>query len=313
MLRAHKALAVAAVSALISCARLQREQPLAPTIWIVTSDAVISIDSTSLRPVLPQRVAVSPIPADAGTSMAVITSYQGSRYHPETIRSLSDDKQVMATAAAAIGTVAATFGGGLFVDFQNEPPEDIQRLADILRTIADSARARGIRPIGIVVPPGDTAAYPTHVLARAADLIVVRLHGEHRPGTPPGPLSSPDWIVRQLGMRSVDAGASRMVAELPLSGYVWDAAGAGRKITFIEARSLVAAESGSFRRDATSKLLTATGRDGWTLWVPDAQSIVSMVKTVRTTGVNKFVLTAMDGADPAIRAQLAADPKAIIR
>lgn len=313
MLRAHKALAFTAVSVLISCARLQREQPLPPTIWIVASDAVISIDSTSLRPVLPQRVAVSPTAADTGTGIAVITSFQGSRYHPETIRSLSDDKQVMATAAAAIGTAAGMLGAGLLIDFQNESPEDIQRLADISRSIADSARARGIRPIGIVVPPGDTAAYPTLVLARAVDLIVVRLHGEHRPGTPPGPLSSPEWMVRQLGMRSVDVGASRLVAELPLSGYVWDAAGVARRITFIEARSLVAAESGSFRRDATSGLLTATGRDGWTLWVPDAQSIVSMVKTVRTTGVNRFVLTGINGADPAMRTQLAADPKTIIR
>lgn len=309
MLRAHKALAFTAVSVLISCARLQREQPISPTIWVVASDAIISIDSTSLRPVLRQRVGESPTPPAAGTGIAVITSYQGSRYHPETIRSLSDDKQVMATAAAAIGTAAGMFGGGLFIDFQNESPEDIQRLADLSRSIADSARARGIGPIGIVVPPGDTAAYPTLVLARAADLIVVRLHGEHRPGTPPGPVSSPEWMVRQLGMRSVDVGASRLVAELPLFGYVWDAAGAARRITFIEARSLVAAQSGSFRRDATSGLLTATGRDGWTLWVPDAQSIVSMVRTVRTTGVNKFVLTGMDGADPAIRTQHTARPK----
>lgn len=298
------ALALTAASALTSCARIQREQRVPPTIWMVAPDAVISIDSTSLRPVVPARATQRPTPTGSLARIAVITSYQGSRYHPETIRSLSDDKQVMATAAAAIGNAARMFGDGLFLDFQNASPEDLPRVADISRSIADSARARGIGPIGFVVPPGDTVAYPTLVLARAADLIVVRLHGEHRPGTPAGPLSSPEWMVRQIGIRSVDVGARRLVAELALFGYLWNANGAARRITFTEAQSLVAAESGSFRRDQASGLLTATGRDGWTVWVPDAQSIVSMVRTVRTTGVNRFALIGLGGADPTVQTRL---------
>lgn len=306
MLRAISAsvLALTIVSGSIACSRIRREQPLPPTVWIIAPDAVISIDSTSLRPVVPAGTPQTPISARLLARIALITSYQGSRYHPETVRSLTDDQQVMATAAAAIGNAARMVGGGLFIDFQNASPTDIQKVAAISRAIADSARARGIGPVGIVVPPGDTVAYPTLVLAHAADLIVVRLHGEHRPGTPAGPLSSPEWIVRQLGMRSVDIGAGRLVAELPLFGFLWDANGGARRVTFTEAQSLVAAESGSFRRDETSGLLTATGRDGWTVWVPDAQSIVSMVKAVRTTGVNRIALTGIDGADPAVWTRL---------
>lgn len=303
------ALSLAIGSTLISCTLVHRERPAPATVWAIAAAALVTIDSTSLRPVLASAASDNPAEPRGEARLpriATVSTYQGSRYHPETIRSLADDPQVMATAAGAISKAVATVGDGVFLDFQNASPDDLQRLVDISRSIADSARARGISPIGIVVPPGDTVSYPTAVLSRAADFIVVRLYGEHRPGTPAGPTSSPEWILRQLAMRSVDVGANRLVAELALFGYLWDSDGGARSVTFAEAQALVAAESGSFRRDETSGLLTASGRRGWTVWIPDAQSIVSMVRTARTTGVNRFALAGVEGADPEVWVRLGA-------
>lgn len=312
-----------------SCGHLPGTQPAPAIVWVIAAAGVnqtaaidelapppvqlagrlLVIDSTSLRPIVPS-------PLSTGTSdsheqfdfsrIAVVTTYQGARYHPESIRSLSDDSQVMGQAASAIANAVMTVGNGLFLDFQDAAPDDLPRIAAITRAIADSAHVRRVAPIGIVVPPGDTVAYPTAVLARTADFIVVRLYGEHRPGTAPGPTTSPEWIARELGLRAKEIGVKRLVAELALFGYRWDSNGRAETITFAQAQALVASESGSFRRDPPTGLLTARGRNGWTVWVPDGLSIASLVATVRKTGVNRFALSGVSGADPDVWVRLPA-------
>jgi hypothetical protein len=259
----------------------------------------VVIDSLSLQPRL-----ASP-PAAVGTSVALLTTYQGRRYHPETVRALALDSVVLHRFA---GMVSDETGGSsrVILDFQSVAPDDVAELVAVARAIGAAVRKGGERSLSIVVPAQDTVAYPTLILARVADALIVRLDGEHRPGTPPGPAATPDYITRAIGIRSSLIGASRVAVEIPLYGFLWDAGGRARPVTFREAQMLVQRESGVFTRDPATQYLTARGRDGWTLWIPDARTIRSVVDGVRRRGVTTVYLAGPDGADSAVAAELPA-------
>lgn len=292
-------------------------RPSGPAIAAVMAGSftgrLISLDSISFRPIS-RPVATSgardsaiPQNLDPDVSrLATITTWQGSRYHPESIRALADDSAALASAAGAIAQSASATGNGIVLDFQGATPDDLPELVSVIRAVSNAAREQKLTPIGVVVPAGDTLGYPTSILARVADLIIIRLHGEHRPGTRPGPLSSPRWATRHLGIRAVAAGANRLVAELPLFGYRWENDGTASLITYEDAQKLVIAEAGSFRRDPPSQFVTASGRDGWTVWVPDARTVESMISIARQRGVFKFTLAGVNGADAEIWARLPA-------
>lgn len=238
---------------------------------------------------------------------AIVTTYQGSRYHPETIRALGEDTVALASAAGAVAREAASrMARTLFMDFQGMASSDLPSLVAFIRALNDSSRRHLSGRSVLIVPYGDTVAYPTRTLAAVAPTIAVKLYGEHRPGTAPGALTSPEWINRQLGLRAVDAGVNRLMAELPLFGYQWQRDGSARLISYADASRIVSAEANSFRRDQPSGFLTAAGRDGWTIWIPDAQTVEKMLRVVRRAGISRVMLTGMDGADPDLWVRLPA-------
>jgi hypothetical protein len=262
---------------------------------------LLVIDSTSLRPVV-VRTGTS-----TAAGISLISSFQGGRYHPETIRAIAGDSAVLLTTAGLIARgVQSTSGSMIMLDFQGATPEDLPRLVELFRAIANLAHARTRIPVAVVVPAGDTVSYPTDILSRIADLIVIRLSGEHRQGTPPGPLTTTEFIARAIGTRARVLGPNRLVGELPLYGFRWNSAGAAAPITFSDAQALVASEGGVFRRDQSSQFLTASGREGWTLWVPDARTVEAMIASVTRRGVTRIVLSGIEGADPAIPDRIAA-------
>jgi len=259
------------------------------------------IDSISLRPVVVRSG------NSTASRISLISSFQGDRYHPETIRAISGDSAVLMTTARLIARgVQSTSGSMIMLDFQGATPDDLPRLVELYRAIANLAHSRARIPVAVVVPAGDTVSYPTEVLSRIADLIVIRLSGEHGQGTSPGPLTTPEFITRAIGTRARVLGPQRLVAELPLYGIQWNARRAAAPITFSDAQALVASEAGVFRRDQSSQFLTATGRDGWTLWVPDARTVEAMIASVTRRGVTQIILSGIDGSDPAIPGRIAA-------
>jgi len=218
------------------------------------------------------------------------------RGRPELARSCSGDLKP---------ELLSRTGVGIFVDFQGDTPDELKETSFISRAIADSARAGNLSPIGVIVPPGDTIGYPTALLARTFDLIVIRLHGEHRAGTAPGALVSPEWMSRQIGLRSSAIGANRLVAELPLFGYRWNSNGTVARITYADAQALVRSEAGTFKRDpATGSLTAASTRNGWTVWIEDATTLEKLIAVARRAGVKRFALQGPDGADPDIWTRL---------
>lgn len=268
---------------------------------------LIALDSASFRPEIARRGGSGAVESRVSDSVwavihldrpVTVTTYQGSRYHPETIRALANDSTVMATAATSI--VRAGRASRLILDFQSGTTGDIQQLVNAVRAIRDADARASARGLAVIVPSGDTAAYPTLPLSRVANILVIRLHGEHRPGTAPGPLATPDFIARAIGMRARLVGASRLGAELPLFGYLWNRDGSARLITYADAHARVRAESGVFTRDPVSSFLTSRGRDGWTIWVPDARTVHAMALEVKRRGVAWITLAGPEGADPAI-------------
>lgn len=313
-----------AVTGLSGCARSTAARPPQVAFWILPAatiprdsatptgvmseqvGALVTIDTTSLRPVIARKAGSGFVEARVSDSVwyemhlllpAVITTFQGNRYHPETLRALANDTVVLADFARGLvlGTVRDK---RVILDFQSSTPEDLPELVSVARAIGTLARIRHPRSLSIVVPAGDTVAYPTLVLARVADWLIVRLQGEHRPGTAPGPLVTPEFAARAIGMRAGLIGASRIAVELPLYGYRWNRDGSAIPITWSEAQALVLSESGAFTRDPPSQFLTARGRDGWTVWVPDARTILFLVGEVRRRGIGAVHLAGPEGGDP---------------
>lgn len=234
-----------------------------------------------------------------GTGVVTFTNYQGARYHPEAVRAIAEEPSVIDTFSRAVVSTASA-GSALLLDFQELSPSDLPRLMDLVRAIGTANRARSRTPLAMIVPAGDTLSYPAALLARVADVIVIRLGIEHRPGTAPGPLATPEFIRRELGSRANGLGATRLGAELPLYGYIWNRVGSARVITYREASNLVLREATSFRRDPASQFLSATGRDGWTVWIPDSRTVRTMIDAAQSRGVNIIALTGLSGADPLI-------------
>jgi len=312
-----------------ACARLPRQNPTSLSIWLAplpgkpgggaflsANDATgyvvgetISIDTISFRPagVRPNHPPILAGGMSSLAAFAIVTTYQGSRYHPETIRALAEDTVALASAAGAIARESQSrMAHTLVMDFQGMASSDVTGLVTFVRSLNDSARTHLPGRSALIVPPADTVAYPTSALAAVAPTIVVRLYGEHQPGTGPGALASAEWISRQLGLRAVDIGVNRLMAELPLFGYLWQRDGSARSISYSDAARLVSAEASSFRRDQPTGFLTATGREGWTIWIPDAESVERMIRIVRRAGVSRVMLTGMEGADPDLWVRLPA-------
>ncbi len=199
-----------------------------------------------------------------------------------------------------------TAGSALIVDFRDAPPSDLNAFVDQLRTITEQAHSRGKSQVALVVPPIDTVMYPTEILGRVADVLIVRAYGDHRPGTLPGAPTNQDFITRAIGARSRTLGPTRVIAALPLFGYRWDANGSARPITYVEASANLNAESGAFRRDPATQFLVATGRDGWSAWVPDGRTIEYLIGIVKGRGISCVALAGTTGPAPDISAHVTA-------
>lgn len=241
--------------------------------------------------------------ADGRRRMALVTSWSGDRFHPAVIRSLAVNPELLARVAGEVATLA-TRGGyrGIIVDFEGHASSDRTALAHVVRSIGDSARARGAGPIVVAVPAADTAAYSARVLGGSADFILVMLYDEHWSTSVPGPIASPDWARRHLAVRIGEVGPGRIVASLPLHGYRWRRGGVTQVIGYDAARQLATSAGVPLRRDQSSRTLRARGdgADPWELWVSDAELLRELVSDARSAGVTRFAFFRLGLEDPEV-------------
>jgi spore germination protein YaaH len=312
----------AAVVLVIACAHLPSE-PNAPVDywgftgpWDKRSDVSVQQHGSSLTRIISGWVALdttSFLPVQvypdnfrsdimvAPRTMALITSYFGSRFHPEIIRGLGGSPQAAGITAGAIAAlIDSTAYRGVVIDFEGMTPRDLDALLTVTRAVSDSVRAHGVHTVVIAVPAGDTAAYPSALLLESADLIMAMLYDQHWSASPPGPIASPDWVARNLGTRVAEVGAARIVAAFPLYGYRWRKSAETEVIGFEDARRLTTMTNTALVRDHSSETLHATSPEGWELWVSDRGLLEKLVRDARQLGVRSFALWRLGLEDPEV-------------
>ncbi len=261
----------------------------------------VTLDSTSFRPVQLYHDTAALDPELTGRTMALITTYVGSRFHPEVIRGLGSSAEAAALTAGAIAAIVDSGGySGVVIDFEGMTARDLDALRRVTKAVADSVRAHGVTTVAIAVPAGDTTAYPGALLLESADIIMPLLYDQHWSASPPGPIASPEWVRRQLGVRVAEVGAERIVAALPLYGYRWRRSAETEVISFEDARRLSIMTNTVLSRDLGSATLNASSPEGWEVWVSDRVLIETLVRDARRLGVTTFALWRLGLEDPAI-------------
>lgn len=232
--------------------------------------------------------------------MALLTSFEGNRFHPETIRALASDATALGQTAHQAATLMGEAGyRGLILDFEGLTPDDLHALLTVSSALVDSARAHGVSPAGMAIPATDTAAYPGRPLLGAVDFLVVMLYDEHWATSTPGPIASPDWVSRAIGLRAADIGSSRVVAAFPTYGYQWRSDSATAVVSFAQSEQLAQDAHVPLQRDPSSNTLHAAA-SGWSIWVGDAVLLDSLVHSARRAGITKIALWRLGLEDPRI-------------
>lgn len=261
----------------------------------------IALDTTSFRPLQVYPDSIGKEPAVASRAMALITTYFGTRFHPEIIRGLGENAQVSAMTAGAIAALVDSGGyRSVVVDFEGMTPRDLNQLLTVTKAVADSVHAHGVSTVVIAVPAGDTAAYPAALLLQSADLIMPVLYDQHWSTSPPGPIAAPDWVTRNLGIRVAEVGAARIVAAFPLYGYRWRRSAETEIISYDDARRLTTMTNTPLTRDHASDTLHAVSPEGWEIWVSDGVLLETLVREARELGVTTFALWRLGLEDPAV-------------
>jgi spore germination protein YaaH len=238
--------------------------------------------------------------------MAMVTNAVGGRFHADAVRRLAADQPSLARAAGEIARRAAAGSyHGLVIDLEGFVATDRDVTSLAVRTIADSARVRGVTPIAVAVPAVDTATFPGRSFVPAADYLLVMLYDQHWTTSAPGPLAAPDWVRAATALRVAEVGAQHVIAALPLYGYRWPTSGPAAALTFADAQRDAAAANVQLQRDASTSTLRATSAGAWDLWVSDAGLIDVLMREVRAQGVGTIALWRLGQEDPAVWGVLA--------
>jgi spore germination protein YaaH len=240
-------------------------------------------------------------PGSPRRRFALVTSWQGRRFHPELVRRVAADSAELARVAARVGDIVRSGKyAGVVIDLEDQSRNDTVVTARAIRSIAARARQAGAATIAVAIPAGDTAAYPTRIIFPVADAAVVMLYDEHWSTSAPGPIASPDWVRRTLGQRVADVGADRLIAALPLYGYLWRGTQPGEALSFSDARRAASQANVEIARDPSSSSLHAVQPGVWELWMADAELLRVLVDEVTGLGVLRIALWRLGQEDPAV-------------
>lgn len=233
--------------------------------------------------------------------LALVSTFHGQRFHPEAIRALAADTAALAVAAGRLADLAVRGSyRGIVLDLEGQSAADTALTMRVVRAFSDSVRNRGVSLIAMAVPAGDTAAYPSRPLVAVVDALVVMLYDEHWSTSAPGPVATPLWVRRTLAQRVADVGASRIVAALPVYGYLWRGSGPATPVGFDDARRAAAQASVELTRDPASRSLHAVEAGIWDLWMTDAEHLRALRAEVNALGVTRIALWRLGLEDPAI-------------
>lgn len=315
-------LAAAVIGAALAACASTAPTPAAPTpvVWAFTapwdarSDSSLRVNAARVNTAVTGWIQLGSATAEpvaayrdgamlpVGTRrFALVTSWHGKSFHPDVVRRLAADDALLARTASSLSALLARGGYvGIVLDLEGGTPRDVPLVVRVVRALGDSARAHGVATIAIAVPAADTAAYPARALVPAADLIVAMLYDEHWATSAPGPVASPDWVRRALGLRVAEVGAEHVVAALPVYGYQWRTNRPAQPVSFDETRHAASEAGVELVRDPASLSLHAVKPGAWELWTSDAVQLRALRTEVARTGVNAIALWRLGLEDPAV-------------
>jgi peptidoglycan-N-acetylglucosamine deacetylase len=273
-------------------------------------DAVISgwiqLDSLTGQPFAEFRDTLARRRTPGMRLMGIVTNAVGGRFHADAVRRLASDTASLSRAAGDVARRLTTGGyRGMVIDLEGLTAADRPTATLAIRTLADSARARGVTPIAVAVPAVDTTAFHGRDLVPAADYLLVMLYDQHWTTSAPGPLAAPDWVRGATALWVGEVGAEHIVAALPLYGYRWPQTGPAAALSFYNAQRDAAAAGVELRRDTATSTLRATSPGAWDLWVSDAGLLSALIREVREQGVTTIALWRLGQEDPAVWSTLA--------
>jgi spore germination protein YaaH len=240
-------------------------------------------------------------PAPPTMRLALVTSFHGQRFHPEAVRALATETGALAVAAGRLADLTSRGNyRGVVLDLEGQSAADTALTLRVVRAFGDSVRSHGASFVAVAVPAGDTTAYPSRALVAIADALVVMLYDEHWSTSAPGPVATPLWVRRTLAQRVADVGASRIVAALPVYGYLWRGNNPATPVGFDDARRAAAQASVDLARDPASRSLHAVQAGNWDLWMTDAEHLRALRAEVNALGVTRIALWRLGLEDPAI-------------
>ncbi|MDQ6718898.1 MAG: hypothetical protein M3Z17_11220 [Gemmatimonadota bacterium] len=258
----------------------------------------ITLDSASFRPL---QLYPDTAKSQATSRFALVTTYQGDRFHPEVLRGLASDARILAAAAGAIGTLVEEGRyKGVVLDFEGLTSRDLDVLLASVKAVADSSRAHGAPTVVVAVPAADTAGYPGALLLGSANFLMPMLYDEHWSGSAPGPVAEPEWALRYLAARAAEVGATKIIAALPVYGYRWRTNAPTEIVSYDDARRLSETTNTPLTRDPASGSLHAVSPQGWEIWMSDRGLLDTLVQQSRRIGVRSFALWRLGLEDPAI-------------
>ena len=233
--------------------------------------------------------------------MALVTSWHGRRFHPESVRRAAADPAALSRIASRIGEIVRSDRyDGIVIDLEDQARSDTTALVTAIRSIGAAARGAGAATVTVAIPAGDTAAYPTRLFFPAADAAIVMLYDEHWSTSAPGPVATPQWVRRTLAQRVADVGADRLIAALPLYGYLWRGTQAGEPLSFTDARRATLEANVDLARDPSSMSLHAVQPNVWELWMTDSELLRVLADQVTDLGVRRIALWRLGQEDPAV-------------
>lgn len=252
-------------------------------------------------------VALTPMPEVESSNLAVLATFGGEERNAATVvRVLGADTSGRWTAARALAEAMSAHGAGtLIISPGDLGPGESHTLIETLAVFASAARGHGAHAVALLAPAADTATFPTRVIARIADLLIIGPGPTIAPAKP-GPAVTTAELRRGVRLRASEMGTSRIAVLLPLHGYLWQRDSAARPISYAQAVAQTVEWRVPFARDSDSRLLFARQPAMGELWVPDAASVAFMVREARLMGVRRFVLVMGAGEDPNVLVTLRA-------
>jgi spore germination protein YaaH len=214
---------------------------------------------------------------------ALVTSWQGERFRPETVRALAAAPARLDAAADSLGRLVRTgWYDGVVLDLEGHEPADSTALRAAVLALAEGARSGGARTVAVAVP-AEPGAYADTALLAVADRVVVMLYDEHWSGSGPGPIASPAFADAALARWRAWLPPERLVAALPVYGYLWRNAAPGTVLSHMEFRALEREAGRPADRDPVTGELVLRLPRGGTAWYVDGQAL-SLLRTV----VNRY-------------------------